>query len=60
MVTLDTADPLTLLGLVIMGGIVLAGVFFFAREIIAEAILLADRKREWRDHDRKRDRGGHS
>lgn len=52
---LNLQDPLTFVLLVAITGVVLVGFYFAIREVIADAILLADKKRDaQKDQQRKR------
>lgn len=54
---INPGDPLTFVVLVALVGVVLAGLYFALREVIADAIALADkRERERRELD-QRERG---
>lgn len=50
---MNLQDPLTFILILFAVGIVLAGFYFALREVIADAILLADKKR---DAEKQKDR----
>lgn len=43
---MNPSDPLTFIILIAIIGVVLAGFYFALREVIADAIMLADKKRD--------------
>ena len=53
---MNLTDPRQFLLLAFAVGIVLAGLYFALREVIADAILLADKKRAAREEEEKRNR----
>lgn len=52
---LSTSDPGTFFLLMLMVGIVLIGFYYFLREIIADAIALANKRAEQRREDERRE-----
>jgi hypothetical protein len=53
-VILNTQDPLTLFFILLAVAVVIVGIYFALREVIADAILLADKKREAEKQQRNR------
>lgn len=52
---MNPSDPVTFVVLVAIAGVVLTGFYFALREVIADAILLADKKRDQANpNERKR------
>lgn len=49
-------DPFAFFLLLALAGVVLAGFYFALREVIADAILLADKKRKTREQDERNSR----
>lgn len=55
-VTLNAQDPLTIFFIVLLAAVVVVGIYFALREVIADAILLADKKREVQKHQERNKR----
>lgn len=51
---MNPQDPLTFLILAVIAGVVIVGIYFALREVIADAILLADKKRELQEQQRNK------
>lgn len=53
---MNVADPLTFFLLALLAGIVLAAIYFAVRETIADAILLAEKKRKAQEQEERKNR----